>query len=185
MSRRQTLLVLTLAAIVIVSCTCSWLPIGPRLTESRRLGAMTIHYPEDWYTDRVAEILLISSEEIPEDSGDLYDLAPQPMFIAVYGEQDEWLSRVHEDPGDLLDEIADEIFAESIGREETVEGRGVSWLRATAEGTFDLFDEPVFGWLAVTIRGDEFAFVLAVAPEGELAELEDVYDAMLERIEFD
>jgi hypothetical protein len=127
-------------------------------------------------------ILVISQEEIPED----FDfLSPQPVFIVVFGEQEEWLDQVYEDPGRLLDEVAEIIIADSIGTDETVEGRGASWLRAPAEGAFDLFEEPVVGWLAITIRDYEFAFALAVAPEGEWEALEGVYDAMLERIEFD
>jgi hypothetical protein len=180
MKQHRTIVFAMLAASLIVSCTCSLLPLGPNLPESRRLGDMTIHYPEEWQTEREGDILLISPEEI----GDLSDIQPQPVFIAFYGFQEDWVSAEVEEPSEILDEIADEIMAESIGSKEAFEGRGASWLRATAEGTFDLFEEPVTGWLAVTIRGNEFAFVLAVAPETEWEEYEDIFDAMLERIEF-
>jgi hypothetical protein len=180
MKQHRTIVLAILAASLIVSCTCSLLPLGPSLPESRRLGDMTIHYPEEWQTEREGEILVISPEEI----GDLFDIQPQPLVIAIYGYQEDWVSAVVEDSSELLDEIADEIMAESIGSKETVEGRGSSWQRASGEGTFDLFESSVVGWLAVTVRGDEFALVMAAAPETEWEEYEDIFDAMLERIEF-
>ncbi len=181
MKRQRKIVFAALPVVLIVSCTCSLLPFGPSLPESRRLGDMTIHYPEEWHAERQESVLVVSPEEI----GELYDLQPQPLFIVVFGLQDEWVSEVYEDAGGLLDEIADEITAESLGIRETVEGTGANWKRASAEGTFDLFDMSVVGWLAVTIRLEEFAFVLAAAPESEWQEYENIFDAMLERIEFD
>jgi hypothetical protein len=181
MKKQRTIIYATLSVVLIVGCTCSLLPFGPSLPESRRLGDMTIHFPEEWQSERQESVLVISPEEI----GELYDLQPQPLFIVVFGFQDEWVSEVHDDAGGLLDEIAEEIMAESLGNKETVEGTGTSWKRASAEGTFDLFDSSVVGWLAVTIRGDEFAFVLAAAQNNEWEEYERFFDAMLERIEFD
>jgi hypothetical protein len=140
---------------------------------------MTIHYPEGWETEREGDILVLS----PESIGDFYEMEPQPMFIVVSGSQDDWVSEVYEDADRLLDEIADEIMADALGNRQTVEGDGISWRRASAEGTFDLFDQSVEGWLAVTIRGEEFSFVLAVAPGDAWDEYERIFDAMLERIE--
>jgi len=185
MKQHRTIVLAILAASLIVSCTCSLLPLGPRLPESRRLGDMTIHYPEEWHAERLQELvpnlfLVISPEEII----DVFEMQPQPVLIVVYGDQEWSLGQVHEDERGLLDELTDDLSVESIGSEETIEGRGASWMRTATEGTFDLFESSVVGWLAVVIRGDEFAFVLAAAPESEWEEYEDIFDAMLERIEF-
>ena len=182
MKQQRKLWLAMLSASLIVSCTCSFLTFGPSLPESRRLGDMNIHYPEGWHTVRQDELLAISPDEIV----DIFDsfIQPQPAFVVLSGYQEDWVSEAFIDAADLLDEIADEIFAESLGVKETVDGRGVSWQRASATGTFDLFERSVVGWLATMIRGDEFAFVLAVAPESDWEEYEDIFDAMLERIEF-
>ncbi len=181
MKKQRMIVFAVLAAILIASCACSLLPFAPSLPESRRLGDMTIHYPEGWDSQGQEDILVISPEEI----GDFFDMQARPVFIAIFGFQDEWVSEIYEEAGDLLDEIADELMAESLGSKETVEGDGATWLSASAEGTFDLFERSVVGWLAVTVRGDEFAFILAAAPENEWEEYENTFDAMLERIEFD
>jgi hypothetical protein len=90
------------------------------------------------------------------------------------------------DLDDLLDEIADEIDADSVGIRETVEADEATWLVAPADGDFDIFDRSVTGWIAVTLRGSrEFAFVLAVAPETEWDEYENTFEAMLDKIEFE
>jgi hypothetical protein len=170
------------AGILVVSCTCSLLGSGPRLEEQRSAGDMTVHYPEDWYSEREDEILVFS----PEPIGDFFDMEPQPAFIVVSGYLDEWVGEAIRDADDLLDEIADEIDAGSVGRTDTVEGDRVTWLRASAEGEFDIFYRSVTGWIAVTLRGnDQFAFVLAVAPDNAWDEYESTFEAMLEKIEFE
>jgi hypothetical protein len=182
MNQQRKVWPIILAAVLMVSCTCSLLSSGPRLAESRSAGGMTVHYPEDWYSVRENEILGIS----PEPIGDFFELESQPVFIAVYAYLDDWLSEDIRDADELLDEIADDIDAESVGRRDTVEGDDATWLRAAAEGDFDLFDRSVTGWIAVTmLENSRFAFVLAVAPENTWDEYENTFDAMLERIEFE
>ncbi|HEY70187.1 MAG TPA: hypothetical protein G4O08_06345 [Anaerolineae bacterium] len=169
-----------LAAVLMVSCTCSLLSSGPRLADSRSAGGMTVHFPDDWYSEREDEILVFS----PEPIGDFFDMEPQPAFIAVSGYLDDWVSEGIRDADDLLDEIADEIRAGSVGRTDTVEGDDITWLRATAEGDFDIFDRSVTGWIAVTLQGNaKFAFVLAVAPDHAWDEYENIFEAMLEKVE--
>jgi hypothetical protein len=171
-----------LAAVLVVSCTCSLLSLGPRLEAHRSVGDLTVHYPEDWYSEREDEILVFS----PEPIEDFFDMEPQPAFIAVSGYLDDWVGEGIRDADELLDEIADDIDAASVGRRDTVEGDDTTWLRASAEGEFDLFYRSVIGWIAVTLRGNsQFAFVLAVAPESAWDEYENTFEAMLEQIEFD
>ncbi len=170
-----------LAAVLMVSCTCSLLGSGPRLAESRSAGGMTVHYPADWYSEREDRILVFS----PEPIGDFFDMEPQPAFIAMSGYLDDWVDEAIRDEDELLDEIADGIDAASVGRRDTVDGDDTTWLRATAEGAFDIFDRSVTGWIAVTQQSaSRFAFVLAVAPEDAWDEYESIFEAMLEKIEF-
>jgi hypothetical protein len=171
-----------LAVVLMMSCTCSLLSSGPRLAESRSVGDMTVHYPEDWDSEREDEILVFS----PEPIGDFFEMEPQPTFIAVSGYLDDWVGSEVGSADELLDEITDEIRAGSVGRTDTVEGDNVTWLRTTAEGDFDIFDRSMIGWIAVTLRGnDKFAFVLAVAPDNAWDEYENIFEAMLDKIEFD
>jgi hypothetical protein len=152
------------------------------LEQQRSVGDMTVHYPENWYSEREAEIIVFS----PEPIGDFFDMRPQAVFIVLSGYLEDFVGEGIRDLDDLLDEIADEIDADSVGIRETVEADEATWLVAPADGDFDIFDRSVTGWIAVTLRGSrEFAFVLAVAPETEWDEYENTFEAMLDKIEFE
>lgn len=176
--------IMALAAVFIVSCTCSLWPFGPDLSQSLRLGRyITVYYPEDWYGIEDFGAGVFSTEYVDFDI-DEEDVS-QPLFIVMPLEDylgPDWTDDIG-DPEDLLDELAYE-FDIDLRSTTTIEVGDVRWARGSFSGPFAGFSGMWEGWLAINILPESGAVIIAAAPESDWDDVDNIFEAMLREMEF-
>jgi hypothetical protein len=182
MISRRALILMSLVVCFIVSCTCTL--FGPKLSQSTRVGRdLTVNYPEDWYDLHAYDVVFISPEymDIDDIEGYLYS----PVFIVLT--LDEWYGSdwytEYRHTDDLLDELEDE-FDIRLYSTETLTYGDIEWTRASFRGSFLDYGNDWEGWAAVEITSREGTVVAVAAPEDEWDDYEDIFNAMLRRMEF-
>ena len=156
MNNDKKLWIMALAAVLVVSCTCSLFPFGVDLPQSKPVGNyMTVNYPEDWYAT---------------SDYDLADFSPDYLDLDA-------------DDEDILDDMAYE-FDVSYRSTTTVEVGDLRWTRGSFRGTFADLPGTWEGWIAVELLPRGGAVIIAVAPESEWGDVDNIFDAMMEGIEF-
>jgi hypothetical protein len=184
MKPNKKLSILGLAAILVVSCTCSLLPFGIDLPQSMQVGSyITVNYPEEWYgtTDLGMGVFSSSFVDLEADDEDIH----QPLFIVIPLEEyigPDWFGMV-DDPEDLLDEMADE-FGARLTSTTTIEAGNVRWTRGTFSGSFAELPGTWEGWIAIELLPRGGAIVMAVAPDGQWGDVDNIFDAMMKGIDF-
>jgi hypothetical protein len=184
MEYRRKLWIAILAASLAVSCTCSLLPFGPDLPQSMRVGSyITVNYPEDWYGSTEYDAGIFSPDYIDLDMDD--EDIDQPFFLVVpldifFGT--EWIGDLG-DADELLDEMAYE-FDVSFRSTTTVEIGDVRWTKGTFRGSLGDFIGSWEGWIAIELLPRGGAVIIATAPEREWNDVDNLFDAMLDEIEF-
>jgi hypothetical protein len=184
MKADKKLLVMVLAAIIIVSCTCSLLPIGIDLPQSQRVGSyITVNYPENWYGTTEYDIGVFSPEYVDLEADD-EDMDQALMIVFPLEEYfgDDWFG-VIDNPEDLLVELADE-FDTSMRSITTVEAGEVRWTRGTFSGTFSDFIGTWEGWIAIELLPRGGAIVIATAPSSDWDDVDNIFDAIMKGIDF-
>jgi hypothetical protein len=184
MTTKRRSLILALAAALVVSCTCSLLPLGPDLSQSLRLGSyITVNYPEEWYGIEDYGMGIFSPDYIDLDADD--EDIDQP-FMMVFPLDDflgsDWLDYV-EDPEELLDEMASE-FDVVLRSTTTVEAGDVRWTKGTFSGPFGELPGTWEGWLAIELLPRGGAIIIAVAPESDWSDVDNIFDAMMKGMDF-
>ena len=184
MEMRRRLGITVLATILIVSCTCSWLPFGPDLSQSMRVGNyITVNYPEDWFGSIEYDVAFFSPDYIDFDSDDedidqpFFTVMPLELFFGT-----DWFGELG-DPEELLDEMAYE-FDLNIRSTTTVDIGDVRWTKGRFRGSFGDLIGTWEGWIAIELLPRGGAVVIAVAPESEWSDYESTFDAILEGMEF-
>ena len=173
-----------LAAVLVVSCTCSLLPFGINLPQSMQVGSyITVNYPEEWFGTTEYDIGVFSPDYMDLEADD--EDINQPFFFVIpldiyFG--DEWFGDIG-DPEDLLDEMAFE-FDVGFSSTTTVEVGNVRWTKGTFRGPFGDFLGIWEGWIAIQLLPRGGAVVMAVAPESDWSDVDNIFDAMMDGMEF-
>ncbi len=184
MEHRKKLWIVVVAASLVVSCTCSLLPFGPDLPQSMRVGSyITVFYPEDWHGSNEYEAGIFSPYYLNLDMDD--EDIDQPFFLVVpldvyFGT--DWFGELG-DADELLDELAYEFDVE-FRTTTTVEIGNVRWTKGTFRGSFGDFIGDWEGWVALELLPRGGAVIIAAAPVGEWDDVDNIFDAMLDEIEF-
>lgn len=187
MKQQRKLWIMALAAVLVVSCTTIIIPSldsVPDLDQSLRVGNyITVNYPEDWYGTTDYDFGVFSPDYMDLDADD--EDIDQPFMMVVPLEiyfGDEWVGEL-DDPDELLDGLASE-FDVSISSTTTVEVGAVRWTKGSFRGPFSDLLGTWEGWIAIELLPRGGAVIIAVAPESEWGDLDNIFDAMLEGIEF-
>ena len=184
MKQPRKLWIMALAAVLVVSCTCSLFPFGVDLPQSKRVGNyMTVNYPEDWYATTDYDLAVFSPNYMDIDADD--EDIDQPFMLVVPFEAyfgDDWFGEL-DNPDEILDDMAYE-FDVSYRSTTTVEVGDVRWTRGSFRGPFGDLPGTWEGWVAVELLPRGGAVIIAVAPESEWGDVDNIFDAMMEGIEF-
>jgi hypothetical protein len=184
MDHRKKLWIAILATSLVVSCTCSLLPFGPDLSQSMRVGSyITVNYPEDWFGSTEYDVGIFSPEYIDLDMDD--EDIDQPFFLVVPLEIFFGTDSIGDlgDADELLDEMAYE-FDVDFRSTTTVEIGEVRWTKGTFRGSFGDFIGSWEGWIAMELLPRGGAVIIAAGPENEWNDVDNIFDAMLDEIEF-
>lgn len=183
MTTNRKLAIMALAAVLIVSCTCSLLPFGPDLSQSMRLGShITVYYPEDWYAVEDYGMGAFSPEYVDLDVDE--EEINQPLFLVLPLDEyigSDWLDYV-DNQDDLLDEFAIE-FDIDLRSTTTIEAGDIRWARGSFRGSFGGFPGLWEGWLALNLLPEGGAVIIAAAPESDWGDVDNIFEAMMREME--
>jgi len=184
MNVNKKLWIMVLAAIIIVSCTCSLPSFGIDLPQSQRIGSyITVNYPEDWFGTAQYDIGVFAPEYVDLEADD-EDMDQAFMIVFPLDEYlgPDWFGEI-DNPEDLLDDLADE-FDTSIRSITTVEAGEVRWTRGTFSGSFSDFLGTWEGWMAIELLPRGGAIVIATAPSSDWDGVDSIFDAIMKGIDF-
>jgi len=184
MNVNKKLWIMVLAAIIIVSCTCSLPSFGIDLPQSQRIGSyITVNYPEDWFGTAQYDIGVFAPEYVDLEADD-EDMDQAFMIVFPLDEYlgPDWFGEI-DNPEDLLDDLADE-FDTSILSITTVEAGEVRWTRGTFSGSFSDFLGTWEGWMAIELLPRGGAIVIATAPSSDWDGVDSIFDAIMKGIDF-
>lgn len=183
MTTNRKLSIMALAAVLIVSCTCSLLKFGPDLSQDMRLGNhITVFYPEDWYGVEDYGMGAFSPDYVDLDADETE--INQPLFIVLPMDEyfgSDWFDYI-DDQDDLLDELANE-FGIDLRSTTTIEIGEIRWARGSFSGPFGEFSGQWEGWLALNMLPEGGAVIIAAAPEGDWGDVDNIFEAMMREME--
>jgi hypothetical protein len=154
------------------------------LPQSRSVGSdITVNYPEDWYGTVEYGMGIFSPQYLDLDADD-EDINQAFMLVIPLDEYmgPDWFSFI-DNPDELLTEMATE-FDVTFRSTTTVEAGQVRWTRGSFRGPFGDFLGTWEGWLAIELLPRGGAIIIAVAPESEWGDVENIFNAIMIGIDF-